>query len=233
MKSMGFMISHISQAFTFHSVASVFKLIMCPWRLSRKVWESQERAIPCELDWVVHPGYWSSNLLGPSGNWWKALGQAGERGLWGLLWRKAVSDCKGEGSHGQGGGKDLVVEKEKFAAEKSFILIPSGTGSGLRYTSGRTLPCFTDVPALLWLLQPCPGPKFCQRESQQHILAPSVSCAGAAVTSVLHTCSRLDMKSIPSQPLAEGCGHPEHREGWYNRIANVSTRELLPTRLAG
>lgn len=45
-------------------------------------------------------------------------------------------------------GKDLVVEKEMFSAEKSFLLTPAGTRSGLRYTGDHTLPRFTAVKHL-------------------------------------------------------------------------------------
>lgn len=51
-----------------------------------------------------------------------------------------------------------------FSAEKSFLLTPAGTRSGLRYTGGHTLPCFTAVPPLLLLLQPCLALEFGEGE---------------------------------------------------------------------
>lgn len=74
-------------------------------------------------------GYWSSSLLGPSGKQWKALGQAGEGGLWGLPWRTAFSDRERERSHG-GEGRIWWWRRKCFQQKSPFYWPQQGLDLG-------------------------------------------------------------------------------------------------------
>lgn len=108
----------------------------------------------------------------------------------------------------------VVVEPSPGASGKQWkALDKSGEGvlSGL---SRRR--AFSDSPLV--------------RENQQHVLASPTSRARAAPTSALHRCSERDVKSLPSQSVARGCGHPSSDT---TGLQVFLTGELVPAGLAG